>query len=185
MGYDLINRQGEPFRFNIWVYPNVLKLAYAYGWEPKGTKAPRGYKPKDGKPWDNDYFDTGGARVTQGDALGMGNALLKALTDIPKIELGIPEGMIVTMSNKEGLLHLGFTEEQAERYSYRGDIIGVDPIRDQERFKEEVIDRAMTPTIAVEPGEVNKLLRYFSNEDCKKVLVGFILYCSRGGFTIN
>ena len=38
MGYDLTNVNGKYFRWNIWGWAEVVNLALAYGWQPKGTE---------------------------------------------------------------------------------------------------------------------------------------------------
>lgn len=82
--YDLINHKSE-FSFNFFDWGHILELALHYGWTPLGTK------PSDltiGENWKGGYTSNDYQIVMAEDAINIGKALEKALTDIPDIELG-------------------------------------------------------------------------------------------------
>jgi len=83
MGYDLQNEKGNTFRWNVWGYSPVLSLAEVYGWKPRGTVLNDWESGEIMLDWDGKYFSNDGQVVTAEDASDMGNALSKALEDIP------------------------------------------------------------------------------------------------------
>ena len=90
MGYDLQSRTGNCFEWQISDYPNALKLAEAYGWQPQGTTnslivvdglgVVGGTSPED---WDGRYTSNDYQIVSEVDAANMAEALERALEDIP------------------------------------------------------------------------------------------------------
>jgi len=90
MGMSLCGKEGD-IHFNIFTWNRILKLAYWYGWKPKGTEAPDwegiygtpihpDYKHPD---WEGTYFSNEGQFVTDRDANSIAAALEQALDNIP------------------------------------------------------------------------------------------------------
>ena len=72
MSMDLVNENGQDWRFTTWAYCNALRLAEKYGWKRK---------------YELDYyFSNDGQTVDREDAYSIGDALLSALDDIPDRE---------------------------------------------------------------------------------------------------
>ena len=98
MGYDLSSTSGKYHRWNALSWPGVLELAYMYGWKPQGTTMPyweisrsdgtrdleeeRKYNQLRDE-WDGSYFYNEHQIVSEADAHAMGEALKRALVDIP------------------------------------------------------------------------------------------------------
>ncbi len=88
MGMSLCGKEGDTY-FNIFSWSHILKLAYWYGWKPKGTEAPEdmpglGHRlDPDDPDWNGSYFSNGGQFVTDRDANSIAAALERALDDIP------------------------------------------------------------------------------------------------------
>jgi cell wall assembly regulator SMI1 len=73
-------RRGGWRKMEAW--PVVLNLARQFGWEPAGTRPPRGVRVAD---WDaTDYITLARQQVTKADALALAAALGRALAAIPK-----------------------------------------------------------------------------------------------------
>lgn len=84
------NQQDNNHKMGRYIYPNILKLACAYGWQPMGTQKPLNY-PGD---WDGKYLKPLNQKVAEEDAKNLLLALKKAQREIPDKEEGIPEGMV-------------------------------------------------------------------------------------------
>lgn len=88
MGMDLSGGGGD-FRFNMTSWRFILRLAYKYGWKPKGTNVSEvtlgimGVKDPSESNWDGSYFSNEWQEVDDEDALHIANALEKALPAIP------------------------------------------------------------------------------------------------------
>ena len=107
---------GKYFRWNMYYWPLVLKLAKIYGWHPMGTDGSATYNAilaedkeiakKLTDEWEGGY--TGNARqiVTAKDAQALGVALEKALPDIPDHQIDFPNP--VMMSAEDFLESLTF-----------------------------------------------------------------------------
>jgi cell wall assembly regulator SMI1 len=66
----------------------VLNLARQFGWEPAGTRPPRGVRVAD---WDaTDYITLARQQVAKADALALAEALGRTLAAIPKGDRGAP-----------------------------------------------------------------------------------------------
>lgn len=84
MGYDLWGAKRD-FRYTIFSFPKVLRLALKYGWKPMGTLAPD-LRRADGKTvsfvkpenWSGGYTYNDGQCVTETDAKNLATALRKA-----------------------------------------------------------------------------------------------------------
>ena len=75
-----LTRRGGRFRQKGWAV--ALNLARQFGWEPAGTRPPRGVRVAD---WDaSDYTAWAEQQVTEADALALASALGRALAAIPK-----------------------------------------------------------------------------------------------------
>ena len=95
MGYDLKNINGKEFRFNSFIWPEVLNLAMYFGWKPKGTYLPdHAIKIPDASndeehirniqlSWDGRYTDKKGQIVTEEDTYNLAFALMTALKLLP------------------------------------------------------------------------------------------------------
>ena len=98
MGMDLMNAAGETARFKCTAWCTMLKLAYLYGWEPRGTEWDAYPYRKPGEPetawkqeidgWDGNYTSNGCQLVTKEDAAGIADALEGALEDVPDSDVG-------------------------------------------------------------------------------------------------
>ncbi|MDM8008115.1 MAG: hypothetical protein QUV05_18400 [Phycisphaerae bacterium] len=93
MGMDL-SGVGGSFRFNMEGWSQVLCLAHAYGWQPKGTQLDYDFvllrcdndellAKKIMSEWKGSYSYNEYQTVTAEDAAGIAGALEKALPDIP------------------------------------------------------------------------------------------------------
>ena len=80
MGMLLANKSGNSIRWGHISWTRLLSLAEMYGWEPSGTTEPHG-EPLD--DWVGGYNSNDGQYVAPEDAKAMGDALGKALDDIP------------------------------------------------------------------------------------------------------
>lgn len=80
MGMRLENKSGNSIRWGHESWARLLSLAEMYGWEPSGTTEPHG-EPLD--DWVGGYNSNDGQYVSPEDAKAMGDALGKALDDIP------------------------------------------------------------------------------------------------------
>lgn len=78
MGMDLINVEGDNFRWSLIWWAGLLNLAEYYGWKRMGTVIP------DDLNWDGSYMMNDGQIVTTADAAGLANALERALPDVPE-----------------------------------------------------------------------------------------------------
>jgi hypothetical protein len=74
MGFDL-HRGKDYINFNIWNWPNVLRVAFEFGWKPAGTVAPANFEGK----WEGSYFTNGHQLVTDPDAQALAAALFRAV----------------------------------------------------------------------------------------------------------
>jgi len=80
MGYTLIGKQGK-LTLRDSDFPQLLRLAKFYGWEPEGTVKPEEYGDK---PWNSrEYLSCEGQRVRNHDAKKLARALKLSLHDIP------------------------------------------------------------------------------------------------------
>jgi hypothetical protein len=72
--------EGVYFYWNMWNWPHVLKLAYDYGWKPRGTKYndPQ-YDPKVEAKWNGSYCCNNFQVVTDEDAHNLACALQRAV----------------------------------------------------------------------------------------------------------
>jgi hypothetical protein len=82
MGMDLIGHGGAGFSWHIW--RGCLGVAFAFGWEPAGTRAPDPQEWENGpvasvENWDGTYFSNAYQEVTDDDARALGLALHRAL----------------------------------------------------------------------------------------------------------
>ena len=84
--YDLTNIKSE-FYFSVMEWHKILELAQKYGWNPKGTSSNRIMKSFAGNwgNWDGNYFSFDNQLVDEDDARNLGEALKKALSDIPNV----------------------------------------------------------------------------------------------------
>ena len=89
MGYDLSNVNGKYFRWNMWGWAEVVNLALAYGWQPKGTEISQG-RFENYEDYENfkeshggSYFGNDGQMVAEEDAEAFSDALESSLDDIP------------------------------------------------------------------------------------------------------
>jgi len=74
MGMDLL-REGVNERFSAISWCECLKRAIEFGWTPEGTVAPLDFPGQ----WDGDYCGNDFQQVTDRDARGLGEALLRAV----------------------------------------------------------------------------------------------------------
>ena len=79
---DLLGRRGD-FRFSGGSWWWILKLAYDYGWKPKGTRPSQITTDCDVKEWDGSYFFNMFQEVDAADAKNIARALEKVIKDIP------------------------------------------------------------------------------------------------------
>ena len=86
-GIDVWGECGE-FSFSARAWRHVLTLGHWYGWDPVGTEPPKPEFFNDWSghpaPWDGHYFPADGQRMTSADARALGEALERALLDIPE-----------------------------------------------------------------------------------------------------
>lgn len=84
--YDLTNTKNE-FYFSVMEWHKILELAQKYGWKPKGTSSNRIMKSFAGNwdNWDGNYFSFDNQLVDEDDAKNLGEALKKALKEIPNV----------------------------------------------------------------------------------------------------
>lgn len=84
--YDLTNTKSD-FFFSVMEWHKILELAQKYGWKPKGTSSNRIMKSFAGNwdNWDGNYFSFDNQLVDEDDAKNLGEALRKALKDIPNV----------------------------------------------------------------------------------------------------
>ena len=166
MGYDLSGKQGS-FRFNVFGWRHVLKLAEMYGWKPKGTKLNRGYilmrcEENEEKTdeimnnWDGNYFNNSYQRVSAKDAINLSIALEKALPDIPDkpVHEEMPNYHKIT---EGGAFDLSAPEEKIE----------------------EMVSAAMRG----EDSTNKSPLEFFSGY--RQKVIDFIEYCKSGRFAIG
>jgi hypothetical protein len=66
-------------------WSRMLTLAQQYGWQPQGTEPPDPMWEWDGDPatWEGSYWPAVGQQVSAADAQALGEALERALPDIP------------------------------------------------------------------------------------------------------
>jgi hypothetical protein len=81
MGFDLM-RRGISLSLNWSDWRAAVQVAKAYGWEPQGTLQPSEWID-DGCGWSVGYFSSDGQVVAATDAVALGDALERALPDIP------------------------------------------------------------------------------------------------------
>lgn len=68
--------------FYTWIM--LQDLAQAYGWTPLGTQAPPEWIPTEDQPtWHGNYYANSGQTVLAEDARALGEALTRALPDLP------------------------------------------------------------------------------------------------------
>jgi hypothetical protein len=80
MAYTLIGKQGK-LTLRDSDFPQLLRLAKFYGWEPEGTVKPEEHGDK---PWNSgEYLTCEGQRVRNPDAKRLARALKLSLSDIP------------------------------------------------------------------------------------------------------
>jgi hypothetical protein len=91
MGYDLHSSSGSETRWTQIYWSRILELAEKYGWQSKGTSAPKDYSGN----WSGDYWHNSGQIVDSDDAMGIANALEKALPKLPTEEIVIPKPIYV------------------------------------------------------------------------------------------
>jgi hypothetical protein len=102
MGFDLSNKQGQSWHFNISDWPDMLHLAELYGWEPEGTTLDPEHlasvmQEEDLPPeeaaaqiaqaqesWQGGYGTNDFQVVSAQDAAALADALERALPDLPK-----------------------------------------------------------------------------------------------------
>ena len=93
MGYDLTNEKENYFRWNIWGWAEVINLALAYDWQPKGTQIDKdrfeSYQDYEDyiENYGGEYFGNSGQKVLAEDAKAFSNALESSLDDIPDEKL--------------------------------------------------------------------------------------------------
>lgn len=79
MGATLV-RRGDRFRWKCEAWDVVLDLAKQFGWEPAGTRPPRGVRVSD---WNaGDYTTCERQQITEADAWALAAALERALAAI-------------------------------------------------------------------------------------------------------
>jgi hypothetical protein len=76
---------------NSFVFPEILSLAYLFGWEPRGTVAETWGEEDDtdNSVRDVGYFTNSSQTVTEEDAKGIAIALQKALQYIPDTDFAL------------------------------------------------------------------------------------------------
>jgi hypothetical protein len=186
MGYNLLNVNDDYFRFNFLGWPNILVLAYAYGWEPAGTLEPSLYDPETRdpillheKPWDPmNYTSNSYQWVTNEDAANMADALEKFLGDVPAIH----DLYEISKRLKVWLGSNGVTEFNnipvSQFYVNARAIIGalVQPLR-EEGFE-----------VRLGSSEMDELNTHSFACWCKnnrQKIKAFIQFCRKGGFDIG
>ena len=95
MGYDLYNLEdNSEFRWNIYDWQPLLRLATDYGWTPEGTDIPPWYTGAERKEiiarmpdYKKNYTGNDGQVITASDAAKIANALKISLDDIPDFEV--------------------------------------------------------------------------------------------------
>ena len=88
MGMLLVNKSGNEIYWNQISWARLLTLAEMYAWEPSGTTKPYDWDDSTTTEnplpaWDGSYDNNGWQFVEPEDARAMGDALEKALDDIP------------------------------------------------------------------------------------------------------
>ena len=97
MGFDLSGKN-DSIHFNSWGWEKILCLAAKYGWQPEGSHAPHNGRiegddylraDRHWRQWNanhtiaDSYMTNDYQIVSAADAIGIANALQKALVDIP------------------------------------------------------------------------------------------------------
>jgi len=108
MGMLLANKSGNSIRWGHISWARLLSLAEMYGWEPSGTTEPHG-EPLD--DWVGGYNSNDGQYVAPEDAKAMGDALRKALDDIPDHD-GPDKMMTYRQGEKTGVLSIDLAISQ-------------------------------------------------------------------------
>jgi hypothetical protein len=88
--YNFYSESGDRFPLDLLDWPELLALAYVYGWQPTGTLEPFSYDPIEdyeslcGCLWDPmEYAADAYQWVKEEDAANMADALERALEDLP------------------------------------------------------------------------------------------------------
>lgn len=78
MGFDIQNSVGDEFSCSNMFWFNILEIAEANGWEPKGTTLWDDDNNKEDEDWDGTYATNDGQCMSTEDMENMLNALKKA-----------------------------------------------------------------------------------------------------------
>ena len=161
MGYDLYNLEDESeFRWNIYAWRPLLRLATDYGWTPEGTDIPPWYSGSERKEiiarmpdYYKNYTGNDGQVITATDAVKIANALKISLNDIPDFE--VDEN--ITNTN----------------------VVISDDCSEDERLTQMAENFITNLNSNVDP------LVYFSGAIQKAYIQEFIEFCEKGAFIIR
>jgi hypothetical protein len=169
MGFDLSNRQGQSYRFNFFDWPNLLRLAEQYGWEPEGTtldpehladrEEDEELSPEEVaaevaeslEKWEGGYCTNDFQVVSAEDARNLADALEKALPDIPE--------------------HDAVGHKALDLSTYSPEM--------REQLKALGVGRLFPVDAPI------SVLERFSGKRGRDYLKGFIAFCRAGEFTIT
>jgi hypothetical protein len=159
MGVDLINRNDDSLSLDHLLWARAREMAEQYGWKPAGTIVTYDVSSLDcggRRPWNGNYTTNDYQKVTAKDADALGNALEKALDDIPDHK--IRSGEFVDVSE--------LVSELGERLNYMW-----------------VVVFAKLGNGKV-PKETLNSFEYFSG-DGKRLIKKLIAFCRKGEFVIG
>ena len=177
MGMDLYGTGGY-FRFNNAGWRQVLTLAQASGWEPRGTEVPN-REDFDASWWDGAYLVNSGQRVTDEDAKAIAEALKEALDDVPNHD-AIPDIPLVPPDGGDfqgaRRLKLNAPKAVAEELS---------DTLNRAAGQDTGMKYSIVPSDEPDDDAIPHLTphEYFSGPR-KEYVRKFIAYCEKGGFRI-
>ncbi len=192
MGYDLCSN-GKSFRANIFIFPKLLRLAFLFGWEPRGTELLGkwdGENDRDNSAWGGHYLSNSYQTVIKEDAKEIAVSLQKALQYIPDTDFVLKESILLPkeISIEESkdddcdpkhktLNQITEGEEVGQFLSEFGDILNT--LRKKQWYP-KIGDKAFGQITEKEKDQL--LSEFISHKDYLKE---FIDFCGNGEFCIS
>lgn len=173
MGYDLRSTKTDnTFRFSIWAWRPLLKIAEQHDWQPAGTTL------AGDRDWCGTYYSNDGQLVRKVDARNLANALEQSLDDIPDF-CTMPKELVYTSTE--------LTQEWAEQEKNRRrwQIPEGQPVKMM--YGRDYRPGMEPPDVLImsELGEVEfSPLDEWSGVENKKYIREFIVFCQLGSFRI-
>jgi hypothetical protein len=188
MGYSLLGGKNRDFFTSLILYPNLLRLAFFYGWEPQGTELDvtvecslSQHSAKEAadsrRNWDRlDYTTNSFQRVTDEDARAIAASLDRALSEIPDqvVTNVLLSGTLMLAQGREGELgaariespdHIIIAGQRA--YLPDGTVL---PAEELEKQRSEFLDTR------------EGMLTYFSGGGGRQLVQSFAHFARTGGY---